>query len=227
MVKRKKNSSIQGASTTKKTAVPLLLHKKSTNNTTIKEVETLHPQAVYAARNFLSPAECQAWIDLCVPDLEYISHPATRFIAHRECSRWQRTDWDLADQLFQRIQSSPILNDLDFGLSSNKPIGANGNLRLYRYEKGMRFGRHIDESNETERGVTKVTVLIYLSNCQGGATRFHLSRKESVSFAPEVGAILMHVHGQQCLEHEADAVTKGTKYVLRTDLVYGSKGNYR
>jgi hypothetical protein len=91
----------------------------------------------------------------------------------------------------------------------------------------MRFGRHVDDSNETERGTTQVTVLVYLSDCQGGATRFHVSnattRTTNVAFEPQAGAILFHVHGEKCLEHEADPVLGGTKYVLRTDLIYPSK----
>ena len=64
-----------------------------------------------------------------------------------------------------------------------------------------------------------MTVLIYLSECEGGATRF----EGDVAFAPRSGALLVHVHGEdRCLEHEADPVDGGTKYVLRTDLVYSS-----
>jgi hypothetical protein len=72
-------------------------------------LEVLHPQTVYVARNFLSRAECQAWIDYVDSDthsrMEYVSHPASRTIAHRECSRWQRNDWTMADRIFQRIQT--------------------------------------------------------------------------------------------------------------------------
>lgn len=230
-----------------KTTVPCML-----------KLEVLHPQTVYVARNFLSPTECQAWIDHVHNDqhqpMEYVSHPATRTMAHRECSRWQRNDWTMADRIFQRIQMTIPMQELDFGfvaVSRNSrgsrtteeaqqeveqqqsqqqlPIACNGNLRIYKYDKGMRFGRHVDDSNETERGTTQVTVLIYLSDCQGGATRFHVSNgtthrtSNAVVFEPHVGAILFHVHGEKCLEHEADPVLGGTKYVLRTDLVYPSK----
>lgn len=83
---------------------------------------------------------------------------------------------------------------------------------------------------------TEVTVLFYLSSCRGGATRFHLphgtsngKRKKGggacsssgMAFTPEEGAVLLHVHGDRCLEHEAEPVLEGVKYVLRTDIVYG------
>ena len=216
--------------------------------TTLLSLEVLHPQTVYVARNFLTPAECQAWIDHVNNNqlMEYVSHPASRTMAHRECSRWQCNDWSMADRIFQRIQTTIPIQDLDFGFgtiaSCNRnsstdevpqqpwPIACNGNLRIYQYDKGMRFGRHVDDSNDTERGMTQVTVLIYLSDCQGGGTRFHLtnattrtSATTDVVFEPQVGAILFHVHGEKCLEHEADPVLSGTKFVLRTDLVYPSK----
>jgi len=100
----------------------------------------------------------------------------------------------------------------------------------------MSFGKHYDGSERIDRfpnGNTEITVLVYLSSCKGGATRFYLpsssSKKQNkneidkngIAFQPEAGAILMHMHGDRCLEHEADAVAEGVKYVLRTDIVYG------
>ena len=123
--------------------------------------------------------------------------------------------------------------------SSYRPVACNGNIRIYKYEKGMSFGRHYDGSNEIDRftgGNTELTVLIYLSSCRGGATRFHLPRQmvergkkskrglessgRGVAFVPVAGSILMHMHGDRCLEHEADPVIEGIKYVLRTDIVF-------
>mmetsp|Transcript_1879 Transcript_1879/g.4092 ORF Transcript_1879/g.4092 Transcript_1879/m.4092 type:complete len:86 (-) Transcript_1879:948-1205(-) len=83
-----------------------------------------------------------------------------------------------------------------------------------------------------------MTVLFYLSSCRGGATRFHLPHGKnvfgggngkkkcngfdgSVAFVPEEGAVLLHVHGDRCLEHEAEPVRDGIKYVLRTDVIFG------
>ena len=45
---------------------------------------------------------------------------------------------------------------------------------------------------------------------------------DGIAFVPEAGAILMHMHGDRCLEHEAEPVLRGVKYILRTDIVYGN-----
>ena len=120
-----------------------------------------------------------------------------------------------------------------------QPVSCNPNLRLYKYTKGQWFGRHVDESNkidlpinksqsnapfsaaEVKETQTEITVLFYLSSCQGGATRFHLPHSSGkmkkdedggIAFVPEEGAVLLHVHGDHCLEHEAEPVLDGVKY---------------
>jgi 2OG-Fe(II) oxygenase superfamily len=118
----------------------------------------------------------------------------------------------------------------DLYSTQRKPVGCNPNLRVYKYEPGHSFGKHVDGSNVLDEDAgdmqgcpTEMTMLIYLSECVGGATRFHTGRKsksKSFAFEPEIGALLLHVHGDHCLEHEADPVLGGNKYVLRTDLVY-------
>ncbi|KAL3790705.1 hypothetical protein HJC23_009805 [Cyclotella cryptica] len=51
-------------------------------------VETLIPNAMFIMRNTLSSAECQAWIAYAEEDRgnkwEAVSHPATKYVAHRE-----------------------------------------------------------------------------------------------------------------------------------------------
>ena len=224
------------------------------------EIEALVPNAVFIARHALSSKECRDWIDHAERQKwTEVNHPANRYIAHRQCGRIQRDDWEMATRLYQRIamivdQVSPQLGvfdkaslnthqrrGVDGGKLTYKPVTCNPNLRLYKYEKGMWFGRHVDGSDEIKitpecpisdvsDAQTEITVLFYLSSCQGGATRFHLPHaggkrkgrgESSVAFTPEEGAVLLHVHGDRCLEHEAEPVLSGAKYVLRTDIVYG------
>lgn len=37
---------------------------------------------------------------------------------------------------------------------------------------------------------------------------------------PTEGMALVHIHGDKCMLHEARNVTKGIKYVLRSDVVF-------
>mmetsp|Transcript_36241 Transcript_36241/g.77286 ORF Transcript_36241/g.77286 Transcript_36241/m.77286 type:complete len:296 (-) Transcript_36241:247-1134(-) len=230
-------------------------------------LEVLVPNAVFVARHALSSNECQDWINYAEEDNRWdaVSHPATKWIAHRECGRIQKNDCSMAHRLYQRIENivqniSPHLDIFDrASLLSNEakcnsirsynnqptyqPVTCNPNLRLYKYTKGQWFGRHVDGTNKIDlpgahvkEAQTEITVLFYLSPCRGGATRFHLPQgkrssggkrkkggggSEGVAFAPEEGAVLLHVHGDRCLEHEAEPVLEGVKYVLRTDIVYG------
>ena len=82
---------------------------------------------------------------------------------------------------------------------------------------------------------TTWTLLIYLTGpatgCVGGETVFYpelgpakkFSGKTSegtalIAVELEVGTALLHKHGQDCLLHEGRKVTKGEKWVIRSDL---------
>lgn len=221
----------------------LLVDKKKSKQKL--NVSVLVPSAVFAAKNFMDPDECKSWVKFAEDaGFEDLCSPQTREYAQRECGRISKTDWCMADRLYQRMKS--VVEEIASQVTiSNRdesyaPITCNGNLRLYRYQKNMSFGRHYDGSEDItsriEGAHTEITVLVYLSSCKGGATRFYLptsskrksngkkktsnNDKDGIAFCPEVGAILMHIHGDRCLEHEADPVLDGIKYVLRTDIVY-------
>ena len=90
-------------------------------------------------------------------------------------------------------------------------------------DPGLRFGKHYDSSDRDSLGrQTLYTVLIYLSTCEGGETVFYEEHGggEAARVQPTEGLALLHRHGVDCWQHEALAVTAGTKYILRTDVVY-------
>ncbi|KAJ9679178.1 hypothetical protein PVL29_021187 [Vitis rotundifolia] len=121
-------------------------------------------------------------------------------------------------------------------------VGLNPNIRFYRYKVGQRFGRHIDESVDLGEGKrTHYTLLIYLSGGSkqktkgvqsnvgdssseplvGGETVFYGSRNGIVAeVAPTEGMALLHIHGDMSMLHEARNVTKGIKYVFRSDVAF-------
>ncbi|KAK9147682.1 hypothetical protein Scep_006439 [Stephania cephalantha] len=114
-----------------------------------------------------------------------------------------------------------------------------------RYKVGQRFGRHIDESVDLGNGRrTYYTLLVYLSGgpgglktktkngsgtsqessteaLVGGETVFYDNRQRIVAeVAPIEGMALLHLHGAQCMLHEARNVSKGVKYVFRSDVIF-------
>jgi hypothetical protein len=238
------------------------------------ELHELCKGRVWVIPSFFSHKECRAWVDFCESfsssngenGFKYTAHPASKFVANRECHRLQQENaTELSERIFERLRGMkvktnnsddenddkssilmqiqketadlypPIRSHNGKQATDYKPINCNPNIRVYRYDEGHSFGRHVDESNFVSGrrgGTTEMTMLIYLSTCQGGATRFHRSAtggrrsrqtSSSFGFEPQVGALLLHVHGKHCLEHEADVVLGGKKYVLRTDLVYGNE----
>ncbi|CAO3599580.1 unnamed protein product [Absidia cylindrospora] len=125
-----------------------------------------------------------------------------------------------------------------------RPCGLNSNLRIYRYRPGQRFEAHYDDSvKDTVTGHwTDWTLLIYLNGgndddkddgLEGGETVFYkediggnkkkkrVPKRDPLVVQPEEGLALLHRHGQHCLLHEALEVTRGNKWVLRSDVLIG------
>jgi len=106
----------------------------------------------------------------------------------------------------------------------------NSNIRLYKYTEGQYFGCHYDDSVRDPLGAgvhSEWTILIYLSGAEdgvvGGETVFYKGTgKKKIEIRPPLrrGSALLHKHGQHCLLHEGASVLKGTKYVVRSDLMF-------
>ncbi|HEX7375502.1 MAG TPA: 2OG-Fe(II) oxygenase [Pirellulales bacterium] len=97
-----------------------------------------------------------------------------------------------------------------------RAIGVNERLRLYRYDPGEQFEWHIDGAFERQNGERSlITYMVYLNDgFEGGATAFC-----SQKVFPERGMGLFFRHE---LRHKGEAVLRGHKYVLRTDVMYAA-----
>lgn len=122
----------------------------------------------------------------------------------------------LARLLFERIR--PLIPERLEGEWSL--IGANERLRCYRYRPGQAFAPHFDGAfHRSADEVSLLTFLVYLSHCDaGGATRF-LDLDCSIQPAP--GRALVFNHH---LLHEGCPVLAGSKYVVRSDLMFRRYG---
>ena len=103
------------------------------------------------------------------------------------------------------------------------PVGLNERLRLYRYDVGQRFEWHRDGHFERTTGErSQFTFMVYLNDdFEGGATSFcddsGLTPDGPLRITPEKGMALLFHHP---IMHRGDPVTRGRKYVLRTDVMY-------
>lgn len=88
-------------------------------------------------------------------------------------------------------------------------------LRVYRYDVGHHFGLHSDQSYTRGDARSLLTLLVYLDeDFDGGETEFP---DEHQTIAPRTGDALWFQHA---VLHAGKQVTRGTKHVLRTDVLY-------
>ncbi len=125
-----------------------------------------------------------------------------------------RVMWD--DEVEANVLLARVADGLPPALLGMKLVGANPRLRLYRYDPGQKHGAHWDSVVELDGGVKSLLTLVFYLNdgFEGGATEFPELEK---SIVPRTGRALLFQHR---ILHEATAVKVGTKYVLRTDVLY-------
>jgi len=156
-------------------------------------------------------------------------------------------EWLVDDSILQvlnaRVQSfleQTVMEDRSF-------VSINPRWRFFRYGQGCVYRPHLDgswpasrihngkyESYEEDSNGNRIqsylTFLIYLNdNFHGGATRFYGTldgRLVAQGVRPKCGSVLVFSQGHAAsLIHEGSAVTQGTKYVVRTDVLYRTKSS--
>ena len=143
-------------------------------------------------------------------------------------------DEALNDAIFERARAC-----LPAGVDGGPLVGLNRRWRLYKYNPGDIFKVHtdgswpgsgLDKSGKLVRDIFKdrwsqLTFVLYLNDdFVGGATRF-FSRPNgecTASVPAERGAALCFFHGEHPWSplHEGGKVTRGTKYIIRSDVLY-------
>ncbi|KAK0450749.1 hypothetical protein EV421DRAFT_1774889 [Armillaria borealis] len=187
--------------------------------------------------NFLSAPECKA-IAQFIDNLPLeLTPPKRRGEAVRVNYRFSVTSPDFAQRPHDLLVPHlplfpPPAPDKRSGsaLPAREPHSFNSNIRFYKYTPSQHFGPHYDDSvrDAITGAKSEWTLLIYLSGVedgvQGGETIFYKDekcRRDETTVAPlNRGTALLHRHGQDCLLHEGSEVVKGTKYVLRSDLMF-------
>jgi prolyl 4-hydroxylase len=126
-------------------------------------------------------------------------------------------DAPLAAHIFEAI--APAVETLRARLPAllvGDAIECEGTFRGYRYRAGERFAPHVDGVYVRDDGArTLLTVLVYLNgDVDGGATRFP---EAQLDVQPVAGRVCIFPH---VLLHEGAVVERGTKYALRTNVVF-------
>ncbi|CCG81008.1 Putative uncharacterized protein [Taphrina deformans PYCC 5710] len=191
-------------------------------------VEVLLEDQICLIDAFLTPLNRQHLLSLferaVLPLLSRPSAPR-RGEATRTNGRFAVHDPVFAESLFRDTDLDRCLDSLGLGVSgARRLVGLNPNIRIYRYPVGTFFGPHFDDSvtDPETKWKSEWTLLVYLTDgdLQGGETAFQLPDGSVLAPAPRHGLALIHRHGTDCLLHEGRPVKQGTKWVLRSDLMY-------
>lgn len=174
-----------------------------------------HGPGVFTIDGLLDDAECQA----LVADTEAIGYadaPITTAwgFAHmpevRNNTRVMVDDHERARWLWSRVDAWIPARQARW-----RAVGLNERFRYYRYHPGQYFQWHHDGCYQRSlRERSTLTLIVYLNDdFEGGHTEFvHVG-----PIAPRRGMALVFEHG---LRHRGAPVHEGTKYVMRTDVMY-------
>ena len=181
---------------------------------------------ILTVRNLYTAAECESLIALAENDhgfeaasVRTQSGPRMRPDI-RNNERVTLTSPEIADVMWHRIQT--VIPPRDGATA----IGVDSQLRFYKYSGSQRFKRHKDGVATSSEGATsKYSYLLYLNDdFSGGDTIFTFVERvngkrndRTLTVRPETGMALLFVHDQW---HEGVPVSKGVKYVLRTDVFF-------
>ncbi len=177
---------------------------------------------IFTVSDLLSPAECADFItqsEVIGYDLATINSLGGQVVNTkvRNNDRVILDDESLAESLWQKVQ--PHAPSDIFGRCV---LGLNERFRFYRYQPGQKFSWHMDGAYERPNGErSEVTLLFYLNDeFEGGETQFivqGLGKDGIIKIQPAVGLALFFHHP---IVHQGAEVTQGTKYILRTDVMY-------
>jgi hypothetical protein len=179
---------------------------------------TNYGAGVFTIDDYLTPDECAHYItrgeQMGYEESEVQFHDGSRqWKEHRNNDRVVFDDAALSALLFEKARQS-----LPQVIDAWHLAGFNDRLRYYRYSPGEYFKWHKDGTHrpsETEESF--LTFMIYLNDgYEGGETEF---RWEKIK--PRAGMALVFPHR---LFHQSSALVAGTKYVLRTDVMYACVG---
>jgi len=183
-------------------------------------------ESVFTVPQLFTPAECREYIRLS-EEIGYedalLTSPQgnVRRTDIRNNQRVMFQDENLARRLWERIEDF-----VPYEIEDRTAVGVNELLRFYRYDPGQWFNWHQDFPFERDNGEQSYyTFLVYLNDdFEGGETSFEDSYSaesfDEFSVSPVQGTALFFEHA---IHHKGEPVTRGRKYVLRSDVMYSAE----
>lgn len=147
----------------------------------------------------------------------------------------------VVDEAMARVVFERCRGLLPPAIDGGALAGLNARWRCYRYVPGAHYRPHVDgawpgsgfRDGKLVYDVygdrwSRLTFLIYLNDdFDGGATTFYTPSPkvgvlDSRGVRPKTGSVLVFPHGDTngSLVHEGSPVTRGAKYVVRTEVLY-------
>jgi predicted 2-oxoglutarate/Fe(II)-dependent dioxygenase YbiX len=206
---------------------------KSNPETPIIRHELTEVPGGFQLLNVLSNLECDQFIKISDMLGYHGDSPVSlpRSVRHNNNFNWV-VDESIDGAIWDRCQNMFEASTLD----GQRSLGLNARFRFYRYSVGDFFSPHSDGAWPGSRvingqlvadaygdRISQMTFLLFLSDgYEGGRTLFHTSPTTVASVHTLKGAALVFPHGmhpQHCI-HAGEEVTRGQKYIIRTDVLF-------
>jgi predicted 2-oxoglutarate/Fe(II)-dependent dioxygenase YbiX len=185
------------------------------------EKKEILEEKIFTISDVFSAEECQQFI-MKTESIGYDEAPITTaggFVMRKDVRNNTRSmfdDYPIVETIWERVK--PFIPETIDNVW--RTVGLNERIRCYKYDVGQYFAWHYDGSfRRSEKERSLLTFMIYLNDkFEGGETNFSLKYPyEEASIKPKKGMAAIFEHH---LLHEGASVTKGRKYVLRSDVMY-------
>eukprot|EP01124_Arcella_intermedia_P026971 TRINITY_DN5191_c0_g2_i1.p1 TRINITY_DN5191_c0_g2~~TRINITY_DN5191_c0_g2_i1.p1 ORF type:complete len:708 (-),score=150.63 TRINITY_DN5191_c0_g2_i1:30-2153(-) len=226
-------------STTKRPTVPKVAERKihsydfkfepsEINREIICRTEITQTKNVaFCLHDVLSPSEASKIVEVA-EQLEFKSLESEYPVWYRNNQRVLIRCPSLTKLVWERVKGhlkfTDIQNRRPFGFNNEGywvPVTINEVIKVSKYSLGSYFSKHIDGNFLLSEDLRSVfTVIIYLNDdFDGGETKLYLggTPEQSNLVRPATGKILIFNHD---LPHESERLTKGTKYIIRTEILF-------
>jgi hypothetical protein len=205
------------------------------------EIKRTNLKNGFVLENFFSEEECSHYIDQSL-EIGYKPLSGEYPSRYRNCERACVLSGDLSSIMWKRILKFLTKEDID-GIKPMdfnndgiwKPFKVNEGMKFTKYLKGQYFKPHIDGLITLKENESTIhTVIVYLNDdFEGGDTHFLKVPEEGFvkflegskdenyeileTYKPKKGSCLIFPN-YHC--HSGSTLTNGTKYILRTEIVF-------